>query len=80
MTITVFFNYLINVIVVLVFPPAESWAGLGPCFIFFAIFMLIGFIYSSLDIVETKGKTREEINNLSAEKVNRIPLIEVSGE
>ena len=61
MTIAITCNYLINICVVLAFPYASDSFGLASVFCFYAVFMAIGAVYCSIDMIETKNKTREEI-------------------
>lgn len=63
MSISVTFNYLANIIVVLGFPYASDLAGTSLVFYFFGLCMLAGGVYSICDLIETKNKTRDEIND-----------------
>jgi len=45
----------------------ESW-GSGPTFYFFALFMLLGTIFTFVKVPETKGKTNAQIQAILAGK------------
>ena len=45
----------------------EGW-GSGPTFYFFALFMLLGTIFTFVKVPETKGKTNAQIQAILAGK------------
>lgn len=51
-------------LIVLFFPLMIQHFGLGNVFAFYAIFNVIGSVYFYIDMVETKGKTKEEIKEM----------------
>lgn len=54
-----------------VFPTAVEVFGISAVFYFFAVSMVLAFVYGRIDLVETKGKTREEVESLLTHKKSK---------
>jgi sugar porter (SP) family MFS transporter len=54
-------NWIHTFLVVLIFPPLQGAIGITAVFFIYAAFCGLGFIYIFFDMVETKGKTKDEI-------------------
>ena len=50
-----------TVIIIFVFPVAVDTVGINNSFLFFAVMMFFGAIYSWFDLLETKGLDKEQI-------------------
>ena len=61
MSLMCIFNFTFSIPVTYLFPIAASIVGIGNCFFFFAICMATGIIYSLVDVIETKDKSKDEI-------------------
>ena len=59
--LSVAFNYILNVIVNLVFPYAVESVGVSAVFYFFSVCMGLDVIYIVFDTIETRDMTKEEI-------------------
>jgi sugar porter (SP) family MFS transporter len=55
------FNWLFNMAVSLVFPVLLESLGSGPIFLFFAVMAVLGFWFVHSGLLETKGRSLEEI-------------------
>ncbi|OMJ85248.1 hypothetical protein SteCoe_13484 [Stentor coeruleus] len=54
-------SFGLSIPVSLVFPIAVDGVGIGNCFLFFSVSMALGSLYTFFDIIETKGKEKEQI-------------------
>ena len=54
-------NMITTVIIIFVFPVAVDTVGINNSFLFFAVMMFFGAIYSWFDLLETKGLDKEQI-------------------
>jgi len=54
-------NMVTTVIIIFVFPVAVDTVGINNSFLFFAVMMFFGAIYSWFDLLETKGLEKEQI-------------------
>lgn len=75
MSISTCVIWTFTLIVGLVFPYLVLGFGVGGAFIFFAVSSLISLFYFNKELIETKGKTKEEIalefEGISAEEAKR---------
>ena len=55
------FNWLFNMAVSLVFPVLLDSLGSGPIFLFFAVMAVLGLWFVHSGLLETKGRSLEEI-------------------
>jgi hypothetical protein len=55
------FNMATAVLITFLFPPVSDSVGINNVFLFFAVMMILGGIYSFFDLVETKDKEKEQI-------------------
>ena len=61
LTVSCIVNMSMTVIITFAFPYAVENLGIHNSFLFFSFCMIIGAIYSAFDLIETKGKTKEQI-------------------
>lgn len=66
--IAVMFNWTLVFIITKTFGMMQETWGSGPTFYFFALFMLIGTIFTFVKVPETKGKTNAQIQAILAGK------------
>ena len=57
-------KFTFSILITFIFPLSVDYLGISVVFYFFAICMAIGFIYGKLELIETKGKSRQEITEL----------------
>ena len=60
-SITITFNYIANIIVNFMFPVAVSLIKISYVFYFFGVCMFFATIYVKIDLIETKSKTKVDI-------------------
>jgi hypothetical protein len=63
-----FSHWIFNFGIALLFPAVSSKFGVGPVFIFFTVGTLLSLFFYRFALIETKGKTLEEIEKIVLKK------------
>jgi hypothetical protein len=63
-----FSHWVFNALISFLFPIAVTHIGVGPIFVFYAIATILSFFFFWKYLVETKGKSLEEIEKLALKK------------
>jgi sugar porter (SP) family MFS transporter len=63
-----FSHWLFNAATSFLFPVVSAWIGIGPVFVFYAIATLASFFFFKRFLVETKGRTLEELEKIMVQR------------